>query len=217
MTELVKITEHEGRQVISARELHEFLEVKSQFRDWIKNRIEQYDFIEGTDYISFAKNLAKPRGGRPSIDYGLTINMAKECAMVEGNAKGKQARQYFIEVEKKYKQGQFALPSLVKIEQMIEEKISERLEGMKIVPALPPLSNGYSTVSGYGIMHGIDTEGKTSSFGRQATIYSKEHGYPVLTVESKSGSQRPINSYCDIVLEKTMGMPVRRTKKNNRL
>ncbi len=88
-------------RTVSARKLHEFLEVKRDFSNWIKGRIEQYDFEENKDFISIRQNGRKPKGGRPTADYYLTIDMAKELAMVERNEKGKQARRYFIDCEKK--------------------------------------------------------------------------------------------------------------------
>ncbi|ENN91897.1 antA/AntB antirepressor family protein [Bartonella schoenbuchensis] len=91
-------------QTVNARELYTFLEVNSNFRDWIKNRIREYGFLENKDFVSFAKILAKPQNGRPSMEYYLTLDMAKELAMVERNERGKQARQYFIECERKAKQ-----------------------------------------------------------------------------------------------------------------
>ncbi|EJF78970.1 Phage anti-repressor protein [Candidatus Bartonella washoeensis] len=93
----------ETMQTVNARELHEFLEVNSNFRDWIKNRIKEYNFQENQDFIIFAKILAKTLRGRPSTEYYLTLDMAKELAMVERNEKGKQARQYFIECEQRAK------------------------------------------------------------------------------------------------------------------
>lgn len=105
MTELIKITTNEsGNQVVSARELHKFLESKQQFADWIKNRIDKYGFIENQDFEVFQDFMNNPSGGRPLKEYALTIDMAKELAMVEGNEKGKQARRYFIECEKLAKQ-----------------------------------------------------------------------------------------------------------------
>lgn len=108
MQELIHVaTDSRGEQVVSARELHGFLEIRSKFADWIKNRIEKYGFTEKQDYITFegfSKNLEK--GGRPEIDYALTLDVAKELAMVEGNDKGKQARQYFIQCEKQLRQQQ---------------------------------------------------------------------------------------------------------------
>ncbi len=84
--------------------MHTFLEVNSNFRDWIKNRIKEYNFQENQDFIIFAKILAKSLRGRPSMEYHLTLDMAKELSMLERNEKGKQARQYFIECERRAKQ-----------------------------------------------------------------------------------------------------------------
>lgn len=100
MTELIKIHTSDDRQLVDARELHAFLENKRQFSDWIKQRIDQYGFIENHDYIGFSQNSEKPSGGRPSFEYGLTLDMAKELSMVENNEKGKIARRYFIQKEK---------------------------------------------------------------------------------------------------------------------
>ncbi|UNF39132.1 antA/AntB antirepressor family protein [Bartonella krasnovii] len=94
---------NETVQTVNARELHAFLEVNSNFRDWIKNRIKEYNFQENQDFIIFAKILAKSLRGRPSMEYHLTLDMAKELSMLERNEKGKQARQYFIECEKRAK------------------------------------------------------------------------------------------------------------------
>lgn len=88
-------------QTVNARDLHSFLEVGKKFADWIKDRIEQYGFIEQTDYVTFSQNGEK---GRPTVEYAISLDMAKELSMVERNEKGKQARQYFIECERRAKQ-----------------------------------------------------------------------------------------------------------------
>lgn len=96
MGELIKITDQNGKRAVSARELYAFLESKQDFSTWIKNRIEKYGFLEDTDFT-----LHKFMEGKVwKHEYALTIDCAKEIAMVEGNEKGKQARQYFIECEK---------------------------------------------------------------------------------------------------------------------
>lgn len=100
MQELIKITEQNGKRAVSARELHLFLESKQEFANWIKNRIDKYGFIENQDFEVFDNFIKNPNGGRPLIEYALTIDTAKEIAMVEGNERGKMARQYFIECEK---------------------------------------------------------------------------------------------------------------------
>lgn len=96
-----------GEKVVYGTELHRVLNVKSSYRDWIRNRLNDCDAVENEDYETFAKNLAKPNGGRPSIEHLIRLDIAKEMAMLERNEKGKQVRRYFIQVEKKYKESRF--------------------------------------------------------------------------------------------------------------
>lgn len=95
--ELIKI--YTGR-LVNARELHEFLENKRKFADWIKQRIRQYDFREGESYFTNLGNRSDGLSGKRRMEYYLTLDMAKELAMVENNRRGKEARRYFIEAEK---------------------------------------------------------------------------------------------------------------------
>lgn len=87
-----------GVSTVDARELHAFLEVGKRFTTWVQDRIQKYGFIEGQDFLP---ELGKSIGGRPSTEYHLTLDMAKELAMVENNEKGREARRFFIEAEKK--------------------------------------------------------------------------------------------------------------------
>lgn len=87
-------------RTVNARELHEYLEVGRDFNTWIKQRIEKYRFIENQDYVVFTKTGENPAGGRPAVEFHLTIDMAKELCMVENNEQGRKARRYFIECEK---------------------------------------------------------------------------------------------------------------------
>ncbi|MGN8884632.1 ORF6C domain-containing protein [Ligilactobacillus salivarius] len=119
--ELIKITQDEnGNSVVSGRDLHEFLEVKTPYKDWFPRMVE-YGFAENVDFISLAQKCAKPNGGRPKTDHALTLDMAKEISMIQRTEKGKQARQYFIEVEKAFKE-QYRLP------QTPEEKLALTME-----------------------------------------------------------------------------------------
>ncbi|EES6429200.1 phage antirepressor Ant [Escherichia coli] len=93
---------NETALLCNARDLHAFLGVKKVFAAWITNRISEYEFIENQDYILLS-NLGKQtsgRGGHNRKDYHLTLDTAKELAMVERNEKGRQIRRYFIECEK---------------------------------------------------------------------------------------------------------------------
>lgn len=116
MNELFLLVNHlidgESISTVNARELHEFLEVKRDFSTWIKDRVNEHGFIEDYDYlIMFSPNSGKTsNGGRPKIDYFISLDMAKELSMVERNAKGKQARKYFIACEAKLKQSHTAIP-----------------------------------------------------------------------------------------------------------
>jgi phage anti-repressor protein len=81
---------------VNARELHAFLENKDLFANWIKDRIEQFGFVENQDFVTYLEN---PKKGRPRQEYALTLDMGKELSMVERNDKGKEARKYFIDCE----------------------------------------------------------------------------------------------------------------------
>jgi len=98
---LIKINENQGNQVVNARDLHEYLESKQDFSDWIKKRIKEYGFVENEDFaLSHNSMEQKGKGGHNRKDYAISLDMAKELSMVERNDKGRQARKYFIEVEK---------------------------------------------------------------------------------------------------------------------
>lgn len=104
MNQLITITENNGNKAVSARELHTFLESKQDFSNWIKKRINEYNFVENEDFEVYDKFIVNPQGGRPTIEYAISVDMAKELSMVEKNDKGKQARRYFIAIEKQVTQ-----------------------------------------------------------------------------------------------------------------
>ena len=81
---------------VNAREIHEYLGVKTRFNDWINRAIEKYDFIENIDYSILSNGNSK--------DFVVTLDMAKELAMLENNPKGKEIRKYFIYFEQKAKE-----------------------------------------------------------------------------------------------------------------
>lgn len=96
MKELIKIEEKNGTQLVSARELHKFLENKDNVNTWFNRQAERAMLESGIDFIAIPQ---QSKGGRPSIDYAVNISAAKEIAMLNGGDKGKEARKYFIECE----------------------------------------------------------------------------------------------------------------------
>lgn len=130
--ELIKITTNEnGEQLVSGRELHEFLEVGTPYDKWFP-RMCEYGFSEGTDFSTF---LSESTGGRPKTNHAMTLDMAKEISMIQRTEKGKQARQYFIEVEKEYKEVQKRLPNTREaIQQLLlqgVEEVNQRVDVME--------------------------------------------------------------------------------------
>ena len=128
MNELLKVNYEADRITLSARELHEFLEIKTEFAKWM-HRMCEYGFSKDVDYRVIVKNDENPLGGRPSTDYEITIDMAKEIAMIQRNEKGKQARQYFIEVEKQWNSPERVIArGLIESQKMIENLNQQVIE-----------------------------------------------------------------------------------------
>lgn len=126
--ELIKITEQNGEQAVSARELHSFLEVGTRFNDWIQRMLD-YGFTENTDYQVLLKNEYNPIGGRPETDFALSLDCAKEISMIQRTEKGKIARQYFISCEKKLKNQVQSLSRIDLARMVIEsEEENQRLQ-----------------------------------------------------------------------------------------
>ena len=86
-------------QLCNARELHAFVKSKQEYATWIKNRINEYGFIQDEDYLVITERT----NGRPRKEYHITLDMGKELGMVERNERGRQIRQYFIRCERTLK------------------------------------------------------------------------------------------------------------------
>ena len=93
--------QNQSVQLCNARDLHNFLAVGRDFSHWIKDRIEQYGFVQNEDYSLNLANRSDGKAGKRRTEYHLTLDMAKELAMVENNEKGRQIRRYFISLERK--------------------------------------------------------------------------------------------------------------------
>jgi anti-repressor protein len=122
----VKPTE-DGREVVSARDLHAALEVARDFSTWIKDRIEKYNFLEGNDFEVFTKSGENPLGGRPSLEYSLSVSMAKELATVENNDKGREVRRYLIQVEEAWNSPEMVMERARQASEILISRMRARL------------------------------------------------------------------------------------------
>lgn len=109
--ELKTIEYNNDRITLSARELYDFLNVQTKYVDWFK-RMSEYGFVESVDYrlVTQKRETNNPRNPFTTInDHEITLDMAKEISMLQRNEKGKQARLYFIELEKKWNSPEFVM------------------------------------------------------------------------------------------------------------
>ncbi|CAI3547773.1 phage antirepressor KilAC domain-containing protein [Clostridium neonatale] len=128
-----------GDITLSGRELHEFLEVKTKYKDWFPRMIE-YGFVENIDFIAMAQKRATVQGNQTTyIDHEIKLDMAKEIAMIQRNEKGKQARQYFIKVEKAWNSPEMIMKRALEIanKQVENLKLENEEKEQKLIEQQP--------------------------------------------------------------------------------
>ena len=102
MNELLKVNYDNDRITLSARELHEFLGIGTQYTKWF-DRMSEYGFYENVDYQAISQKRLTAQGNETTyIDHEITLDMAKEIAMIQRSDKGKEVRQYFLELERRW-------------------------------------------------------------------------------------------------------------------
>lgn len=102
MNELINVTLNENHEpVVSARQLHETLEVKTEYKKWFK-RMTEYGFTENEDFVKVTQKCLTSSTGQNITDHVIKLDMAKEIAMIQRTDKGKGVRTYFIQVEKDF-------------------------------------------------------------------------------------------------------------------
>lgn len=159
MNELIKtFKQNDGTVAVDARDLHDFLEVGKDFSNWFKDMVE-YGFTEGQDFTPIS---AKSRGGRPRIEYAMTLDMAKELSMIQRTPKGKQAREYFIAMENRAKHPELLMTPEQKLDLLIEtgsranhriDHVEERMDDFEANQKLDP--SEYSAVS-HGVTRAVN-------------------------------------------------------------
>jgi anti-repressor protein len=131
MNELVKVDYTRTEPTVSSRELHEFLEVETRYNDWFR-RMCDYGFSESVDFYSILSKTSES-GGRPSTDHQLSIPMAKELCMIQRTERGKQARQYFIAIEKAWNTPEMIMSRALKMADVTIQQL--RVENSRLIVA----------------------------------------------------------------------------------
>ena len=224
-TTLVSINYTAGDPTVLGRDLHKALEVGSRYNDWFK-RMCEYGFERGVDYTEFYSDLSKTHddnnlGGRPAINHQLTIDMAKEVAMIQRTPKGKEIRLYFIETEKKWRTSQvvpmtqleiakMSLDMLIEQEhrlaeqeqktQLLEENLTRLQEDHDDLKNEIHHPNDYFSVAGYANKVGLRVDVQTAAkLGKKATKESTARGYQIYKInDPRFGT---VNTYHSDILK----------------
>lgn len=136
MNELIKVqTNENNEQVVSGRDLHEFLEVKTKYVDWIKRKIEEYGFIENVDFVEQNELSQNWEGSRivkrEMKNHIMKLSMAKEVAMTENNEKGRQARLYFIACEEAWNSPEMILSRANQLSAKMIENYTQKISSLE--------------------------------------------------------------------------------------
>jgi len=199
--ELVPVYETStGEKVVYGSELHEVLEVKSNYREWIKRRVLDIDAEEDEDFTTV--EIPTVSGGTSKKDHIIKLDTAKEMAMLERNEKGKQVRRYFIQVEKKYRATSLATQELSpQLQVMINLEIEQKRQAEKLEHVEERIESIREVVA-------IDTTSWREDTGRILRKIGMECG------DSKSYQDVRAESYQ--LLEKRMGVNVKQRLTNKR-
>lgn len=152
MHELIKINYDTEQPMVSARDLHEGLEIGTRFNDWFP-RMTEYGFSEGKDFYSKMSKTSE-QGGRPATDYEISIDMAKQICMIQRSPEGKQIRQYFIDLEKAWNTPEQVMARALQFASKQIDSLKDRckflggqvVEQQKIISELEPKANYVDTI-----------------------------------------------------------------------
>lgn len=163
---VIPLTDHDGTQAVMGRDLHKFLNITTPYRKWFPRMVE-YGFVAGQDYAD--KNVRVERMNRGAVevtDHVISLDMAKEISMIQRTDKGKQARQYFIECERRAKQPTINGAELTRMEliQIAMNAETERLQLEAKNKELEPKADAYDEF--------IDATGKYN-IGTVAKMFGK--------------------------------------------
>ena len=157
MDDLIKINYKTEQPMVNARELYEGLEIKTAFKDWFP-RMCEYGFEKGKDFNPLIFEQVRTEGNREVkrqiTDYQITIDMAKQICMLQRTEKGKQYRQYFLDLEKAWNTPEQVMARALRIANNTVDSLKERckflggqvVEQQKVIEKLEPKASYYDLV-----------------------------------------------------------------------
>jgi anti-repressor protein len=135
MNQLISTNQNnEGEIIISGRELHEFLEVGTEYKKWF-SRMTEYGFEENINFVRVYQKCRTPGGLQDIVDHHIKLDMAKEIAMIQRTDRGKEARQYFLRIEKMWNSPEMVMKRALEYadKKVIELKQQIQLDRPKVV------------------------------------------------------------------------------------
>lgn len=152
MNELIRINYDTEQPTVSARDLHEELKIGTRFNDWFP-RMAEYGFKEGKDFYSILSKTSEC-GGRPSVDYDITVDMAKQICMLQRTEKGMEIRQYFLDLEKAWNTPEQVMARALRLADETVNSLKERckflgdqiVEHQKVIEELQPKASYYDMI-----------------------------------------------------------------------
>lgn len=176
MDELIKVNYDTEHPTVSARDLHDGLEIKTAFKDWFPRMVE-YGFIEGKDFCS---KMSESTGGRPAKDFNITVDMAKQICMIQRSEKGKQYRQYFIDLEKAWNTPEQIMARALKFASQQIDSLKERCKFLggqvadqqKVIEELQPKANYVDTILKSKSL--VTTTQISKDYGMSAKAFNKK-------------------------------------------
>ena len=150
MNELIKVNYEAGEPTVNARDLHEGLGIETPFKKWI-DRMCEYGFEANKDFWT---KMSESNGGRPATEYDITVDMAKQICMLQRTEKGKQYRQYFLDLEKAWNTPEQVMARALRIANATVDSLKERckflggqvIEQQKVIEVLEPKASYYDLV-----------------------------------------------------------------------
>jgi phage anti-repressor protein len=204
---------------VNGRELHRELGVSKDFSDWIKAQLKRAMLSENTDYVVLPQKGENSSGGRPALEYHLTIEAGKHIAMLSGTAKGREVREYFLECERRTKGATLPvvrdprtaalIDALVRQDALEQEQarqateLARLQENVAVIEARTQPENKHFTVMGYANLIGRSVDIRTAAtLGRKCAALSREKGIVIGDVsDPRFGA---VHSYHESILQEVL-------------